>query len=319
MKKLNILVTALGGDIGGNIVNILQEQKSVQFNITGTDINDKIFHRDLVDRFYKVARTDDPAYKEQIVDIIKKEGIEIVIPVSEIEILWFNDNRNLFNELNVKVLINSKKIIESFLNKEATSNLLKEIGVSTPRTLLFSEFDSQLPFPLIVKSRYSVNSKEVYTVKNARQLDYLKLAIENPDDFIVQDCIGSIDEEYTTAVYSSGDKTEVITFRRKLNCDKTFFATIKDEKILNDYAGKIAESFELQGSINIQSRKQGDDFYIFEINPRFSSTVYIREHFGFQDLLWWIEDALNSNTFSTENKQISHSGSAVLGFQYRFF
>ena len=54
---------------------------------------------------------------------------------------------------------------------------------------------------------------------------------------------------------------------------------------------QIAESLDLFGSINIQLRlveKEGP--MVFEINPRFSSTVGMRHMIGFSDLIWSIEE-----------------------------
>jgi len=49
---------------------------------------------------------------------------------------------------------------------------------------------------------------------------------------------------------------------------------------------------ELIGAINVQLRMKDNEPYIFEINPRFSSTVGFRHRMGFQDFLWSIEHAL---------------------------
>ena len=319
MKKLNILITALGGDIGANIVNILSQQKNIEFNIIGMDIREKVFNIDKINKFYMVNRTDSPDYANQILKIIKENFIEIVVPVSEREILWFNENKSIFENLNIKIAINNKNIIDSFLNKLETSKVLNSISVKTPKTYLFSSYDNKLNFPIIVKGNYSIKTKDIYVIKNENQLNYLNISIKNNDDYIVQEYIGTINDEYTTTVYRSNNKLEVISFKRELTGGMTSFATISNEEILNDYARKIAKSFNLKGSINIQSRKVGQEFYIFEINPRFSSTVYIRDYFGFQDVLWWIEDILKLTILDTNQVNIDDSGSAILGYKYKFF
>ena len=317
--KLNILITAAGGDIGGNIINILSEQKDKELFIVGTDLNENIFALDKVDRFYQVDKIDSLNYKKQILRIIEENSIEVVVPVSEKEILWFNENRNIFDALKIKVLINNRNIIDSFLNKLETSIELNNLSVKTPKTFLFSEFKNQLKFPLILKSMYSIKTKDIYIINNQNQLEYLKTSIGSHDDYIIQQYIGSLDDEYTTSVYKNKNKFEVITFKRKLTGGMTSFATICNEEKLREYSLKIANSFNLEGSINIQSRKLGNDFYIFEINPRFSSTVYIRDHFGFKDVLWWINDINDDNIFNIEQNNIDLNGSAVLGYQYKFF
>ena len=319
MKKLNILITALGGDIGGNIVNILLEQNDVELCIIGTDIKNNVFSIDKVDRFYKVQRTDNPKFDMQIVKIVEDNNIDIIIPLSENEIIWFNENLELFKHLEVEILINNLKIINTFLNKLNTSKELANIDILTPKTFLLSAYTSQLEFPLILKSNYSIKSKDIHVVENKIQLDYLKASIKNHSDYIIQQYVGSIDEEYTTTVYRDAKRFEVITFKRKLTGGMTSFATISNEKILVEYAEKIIESFDLNGSINIQSRKVGNQFYIFEINPRFSSTVFIRNYFGFQDLLWWINSKDKNITLKLQNTKVKTFGNAVLGYQYKFF
>ena len=49
---------------------------------------------------------------------------------------------------------------------------------------------------------------------------------------------------------------------------------------------KISKLLKLKGSINIQLRVTNRGPVLFEINPRFSSTVGFRDKLGFKDLLW---------------------------------
>jgi carbamoyl-phosphate synthase large subunit len=60
---------------------------------------------------------------------------------------------------------------------------------------------------------------------------------------------------------------------------------------------KIAKKLELNGSINIQLRLHEGLPYIFEINPRFSSTVFIRSELGFNDVAWSLGDKTTLDEF----------------------
>jgi carbamoyl-phosphate synthase large subunit len=318
MKKINILITAVGGDIGCNIVNIITEQKNKNISLIGTDINEHVFCHDQIDKFYVVDKVNSKNYAIQILNIIKENSIDIILPISENEILWFYENYDLFINLELKILINNKNIIDTFLDKFKTSVALNDILVQTPKTFLFDEFTNQLTFPIIIKGKYSVLSKEVQIIKNQSQLDYFRNFIEKQENYIVQEYIGTTEEEYTTCIYQNKEKTEIISFKRRLTGGMTSFAQIVNENVLNAYAKKIAQSFDLKGSINIQSRRVEDEFYIFEINPRLSSTVYIRDKFNFQDALWWINDLLEQKLFSLSDKKVSSYGDAILGYKYKF-
>ena len=52
---------------------------------------------------------------------------------------------------------------------------------------------------------------------------------------------------------------------------------------------KLAKKLNFSGSINIQIKKRYNKAAIFEINPRLSSTVLMRDMYGFKDCKWWIE------------------------------
>mgnify|MGYP003447366002 FL=1 len=134
MKEINILITAIGGDIGSNIINILNAQEGVKFNVYGTDINEKNYSTDVVHKFYKVDRVSSKNYGKQIINIIRENSIEFIIPVAEMEIIWFNDNLNLFSELNTHILINKANIVKTFLNKLETSKILLSMKIKTPQT-----------------------------------------------------------------------------------------------------------------------------------------------------------------------------------------
>ena len=56
-----------------------------------------------------------------------------------------------------------------------------------------------------------------------------------------------------------------------------------------DIAKKIADMFSLRGSVNVQMRKREGEYYVFEINPRISSTVGFRTELGFLDVSWWLD------------------------------
>lgn len=121
---------------------------------------------------------------------------------------------------------------------------------------------------------------------------------------IIQQYVGSEDDEYTVGVFSDGQKVESIAFRRKLGFGGM---TIKAESVqipeIEKIASAIAKSFSLQGSVNVQLRKEGGEYYVFEINPRLSSTVRLRYKAGFKDCIWWLEMLLYGNT-SIEYKPI---------------
>ena len=66
---------------------------------------------------------------------------------------------------------------------------------------------------------------------------------------------------------------------------------------------QIANEWNLKGSINIQLRLIDNKPIIFEINPRFSSTVYMRHKLGFKDLIWSLADFYNEKIYFENLKE----------------
>ena len=69
--------------------------------------------------------------------------------------------------------------------------------------------------------------------------------------------------------------------------------SISLNKSVKNLLNVIAKNWNLEGSINVQLRITKKGPVIFEINPRFSSTVLFRHLFGFKDLEWSLQDAMN--------------------------
>lgn len=302
---MKILLTGVGGDIGQNIIKCLKERNDIE-KIVGIDIDNYAAGRNLVDDFF-IAPTVDKTleYKEFIKNIIEKFKITYLIPSTEQEIKFINSNLYFFSNLNIKILINNSKIINIFLDKFKTIKFFQKNGIKCPRTYLLSEYKGNLSYPVIFKSFFSSGSKGVFKVYSLNEIEEIKKKYK---DGIIQEDIGSIDEEYTIGVFSDGENIFSIGFKRYLGYGSMskLVELINDPKI-QDLAEKIAKLSELKGSMNIQVRKRNGDYIPFEVNPRISSTVYFRNYFGFKDVNWWI-DLFEGKKINYEKKYIKGIG-----------
>lgn len=295
-----ILVTAAAGDIGSSAVRALQES---QAGIVGTDMNDLCPVRPILRAFYKSPpASDTSAYLDFLVNIVKKEGVRFLLPISEPEIEVLSQQRAVFEELDVNLLLNSEDVIDNFSDKLSAMSYLADLGIRVPKTALLSKYDGSFGFPVIVKARKGCGSRSLWIADDYRDVEYLR----GKDDggLIVQELVGSEDEEYTTAVFSDGDRVSSISFRRRLGYGgMSREARLVDEPLLSELSSKVARAVHLQGSINIQTRRAGGVFIPFEINPRLSSTVLFRKHFGFNDAVWWM-DVLVGRGYSYEQRYL---------------
>lgn len=289
MKKPVILISAVCGDIGYSAVRALRDSAS---RIIGCDMRPFSPAADLIDSFHIAPAAADPGFSDFLLDVIRKEKVEAFLPISEPEIRVLSPLRGRFEVEGIKLLINNDQIVRTFLDKLETSRYLQSIGIPTPQTAVLKDYDGSFGFPLAVKARTGSGSRKFRRIEDE---DELRL-IRKKDDgsLIVQPYVGSEAEEYTTGVFSNGSSVSTITFRRRLGYGGlSVEAKLADEPYLEKLAANVADAMKLTGSINIQSRKLKDDFFMpFEINPRLSSTLLFRKKFGFDDAVWWLNTLL---------------------------
>lgn len=288
-----ILISAVCGDIGGGAVRVLRESAS---RLIGCDMKDGCPVSPILDSFFKAPAASDPdKYMTFIKDVIIAEKVEAFLPISEPEIELLSERRDEIESLGVKLLLNNPLIIDNFLDKLKTVNFLNNLGIKTPRTILLKDYDGSLEFPVIIKPRRGYGSKLLWKIEDEDDLAYVR----RKDDglLIVQEHLGRVEEEYTTGVFSDGHNVSSITFRRRLG-----FGGLSAEAIcvecpfLEQLSEKVALATGLCGSINIQSRRIDENLFVpFEINPRLSSTLPFREHFGFDDAVWWLNILFGGN------------------------
>jgi carbamoyl-phosphate synthase large subunit len=307
MDKPVILISAVCGDIGCSAVRALREAAG---KIVGCDMSPYSPVFDLMDQFYNAPPASDTEnYINFLKNVIKREEIGFLLPISEPEIKVLNVRREEIELLGVKLLLNNQTIIDNFLDKLKTAQYITNIGLRAPRTALLKDYDGSFGFPLIVKPRTGHGSKRLYKVEDSVDLGYVRFK----DDglLIVQECVGSESDEYTTGVFSDGKQISSITFKRKLGYGSlSAEAILVDSPFLENLSRQVAEAAHLMGSINIQCRRLGNDdlFVPFEINPRLSSTLLFRKKFGFDDAVWWL-DSLRGKNYSYEKKY--KSGRAI--------
>ncbi|MEY3501426.1 MAG: hypothetical protein RL308_3099, partial [Bacteroidota bacterium] len=116
---------------------------------------------------------------------------------------------------------------------------------------------------------------------------------KNNPDFIVQEFLDGDREEYTCGLFrSKSGVVRTIILKRELMGGFTGYAEIVKNTDIENLLTKISDKLNLIGSINVQLRLTQKGPVVFEINPRFSSTVRFRHLLGFKDVEWSIEDKL---------------------------
>lgn len=289
-KALNILVTGCGGDIGQSLGKILLKSPYTK-NLFGMDISDKNAAQFIFPNFSVGLRVDDTMHLDALETFIKDNAIDIVIPIAEPELRYFSEN-NLPEKIGNAVLITASAMaLEVGFDKNETAEFLRAEGLPFPETALAEDIETIITFPVILKSKTGSGSKDIHKINTMDE--FLFYTRNNIEDYVVQEYVTDEHGEYTCGLYRSS-KGEIRSqiFKRELHGGYSGYGEVVENETITELIEKLAVKLDLVGSINVQLRLKENIPKIFEINPRFSSTVLYRHLFGFEDLIWSIEDAM---------------------------
>lgn len=286
--KLNILVTGCGGDIGQSVGKILNEYSLVN-NLYGCDISDKNAAKFIYSNFFLGLPCKDSNYISNLEKIVKEMNIDFIIPISEPE-LRFLSKENISKIGTAELILASAEALEVGFDKLNTADFLKKENLPFPITHSVADIDTVEKFPIIMKSRTGSGSSNVSIVRDDDT--FISIKKGNPD-FIVQEFLDGDNGEYTCGVFrSKRGIIRSIILKRELMGGFTGYGEVIENKEIDKLLHDVAEKLHLIGSINVQLRLTSKGPVVFEINPRFSSTVRFRHLFDFKDVEWSIEDKL---------------------------
>lgn len=281
-----MLITGCGGDIGQSIAKILSECAFVK-TMVGTDMGKDHFGILLFENFELLPACNTPDYYVQFDQLLSKYDINLIIPTSEPEIkeFFYRGYKELYK--GIPVLIASEQALETGFDKLETVAFLKKNKLDFPATSIVSEVIN-CKLPAILKSRGGSGSKKIFKIETEADFDYYK---QKYPDFIMQEYLEPDDEEYTCGLFRSRlGQIQTIVFKRRLIGDSTGYGETVKDNLIEKLLVEIAEKINLRGSINVQLRNTARGPVVFEINPRFSSTVLFRHMLGYEDLVWSIKD-----------------------------
>lgn len=308
--KIPVLVTGVsGGGVGRQCIKALKLGKK-SYKIIGTDISPLSLGLYAVDKAYLVPKVTEPNYIQTLLDICKKEKAKILIPGSEAELLVVSEKRAEFIKEGILPLINNHQVISTCLDKRRTFQFLKKNGFKIPQTYVPKDqrdIKKGLKYPVVVKPYVgSGGSRGVFIAQNPKELKFfIEYLIKQDVSVIIQEYIGSPEEEYTIGVLHSlkGQLLGSFALKRLVKGALSIKQAVKDyhkdvtytistgisQGTADDYpeirafCEKVAAALGSTGPLNIQCRKDGEDIYVFEINPRFSGTTSMRALCGYNE------------------------------------
>lgn len=107
MKDITILITAAGNVFMPGTTACLKNNGERNIKLIGADMSDDPTMLDMVDVCYSVPRGEDPAYVDVLLDICKKEKVDVVLPIMSVELEKLSINRDKFKSIGTEVSVSN--------------------------------------------------------------------------------------------------------------------------------------------------------------------------------------------------------------------
>lgn len=302
MKEVRVLVTGIGAPGAPGIVKCLRKNNERNIYIVGVDMNENASGRRLADAFYKVPSAKDPAYLDTVLDVCKKESVDIIVPLVTKELMVFSQNKHFIEQSGYLVSVMEQSVLSIVNNKANLLCEMRKLGMKTPEFIVCHSADEieiackALEYPdkpICIKSTEGNGSRGVRLLDESKS-KYDLLFNEKPNsmytsyhDIMValreRDCIPEMmvmellpGEEYgVDALCKNGEVLAIAgRYNYSVNSSIPQGCIIEARKEPFHIAKELINKLNITGNINIDFKydSQGNPFVI-EINPRLSATI----------------------------------------------
>lgn len=271
----SVLVTAIGSYAADIVIKNL---KKGGFFVVGCDINsrEKIANSLETDAFYIAPYVrEKESYLNFILDLCRKEKIEYIIPLTDIEVDLLSLHRERLKQEGITVCISSMHTVELCRNKLALERYVSEH--TDIRTIPTTMLSPQEPpsFPAVCKPINGRSSEGLRYIRSQEEWEHF-VKTENTKHYIVQPYIEG--EIICTDIIRDAKNHHTVCIPRQellrtFNGAGLSVLVFQDEK-LQKICKTLAEKLDIRGCVNFEFiRSREGEHYFMECNPRFSGGV----------------------------------------------
>ena len=257
----------------GRRVELIKIFKSVfsDSNLYGGDYDPTSPANYFLEKVFKLPVQIDDNYAKKILEICRKDKIDIVVPLIDPELNFFARKRKYFFDIGTFIMISSPQVIDICMNKWKTYQFFKKNNILCPKTWLGSSFNrGEFKEPVIIKPCKGSASKNIFICKTFKEL--LRFEELFNDDYIVQEFIDGYEVTVDVFATENGECVEAVQRRRlKARGGEVERGVTQKDPIIFKIIKKIVKTLKPLGVINIQFiiDIENNAYYVTEVNPRF--------------------------------------------------
>lgn len=270
---MNILVTAIGSFSAMCVISSLKEKGH---KVIGCDIYPGEWHAETsrCDGFYQAPfATKEKEYINFLLKIAQTEDINLIIPLTDLEIDIINRARTCFEEIDVILAMPSEQTLEIVRDKyKLFLQFVQDKDI--PSVPTFKVGTDTIPaniIPCVAKPYNGRSSEGLKKIYSSEEL----APVLNNTQYIIQRMIEgpvfTVDyvRDTQTGLSFSVPRQELL--RTKNGAGTT--VRVFNEKDLLSMVDHIGRRLDINGCVNMEFIKNNGLYYLIDINPRFSAGV----------------------------------------------
>ena len=285
-RKLTLLRSAAGS---APTVTQYKAFQALGCRIVAVDCDPDSVGFHFADAAYVVPRVGAPDYLERMLEVCRREQVDLFLPALDEELETCGGHRDLFGALGTRLLLSGPRALRVCSDKLAMYEFFRGEGLPTPHTVAGSHYREGLfqRYPLIVKPRAGRGGAGVQLARNHAEAAFFCGYVDNP---VVQQGLEGV--EYTIDVLASLDsEVRILSARKRLATESGISSkgvTAWREDLLGPVATMV-KALRMVGPLNVQCFVAPSGAVSFtEINARLAGTAILSQAAGvplFQGIL----------------------------------
>jgi carbamoyl-phosphate synthase large subunit len=269
MEPLTLLITGAGGVASAGLAEHL---RSKGCRVLMADIDPYAPGLLFGNKGFVIPKATSPQFVEIIRNICVKEGVNVLIPLVDEELL----PAQLLESDSLHVVTPRREFIEACLDKFELMQRLRQAGVQTPETWLLAPKPTPLTQETVIKPRTGRGSRGVVRVATDAQLEEaLRTSSYLAEDLLAQEYVAGPEYTVSVVVWRDGVVQAVVPKEVIVKRGVTRIAITRRNQRIEQLCRRIQSALRADGPFNVQLRlhpSTGEPLP-FEINPRYSTTA----------------------------------------------
>lgn len=287
-----VLLTGAGGAAIPYLIEGLHQRG---YRVLTADMDPNAVGLYLSDAGYIIPPGKSPEFLSVLRNICHHEKVNVVVPLVDEELL-----RSLELEKdNLIVVLPEYDFVNLCLDKYQLMKKLKGAGILIPDTHLISDSLNDIHYPVVVKPRTGRGSRGLGIIYSEVELaSFLESSPYQNDELLLQTYIDGLEYTVSVVVWRDGEVQAVVPKEIIFKKGITHFAVTRRNEKIETLCKRIQEKLHANGPFNVQLRleKNTGTPLLFEINPRFSTTVSLTMAAGVDEVGGLISHAIGDDS-----------------------